>query len=240
MTPTRKVTAETLEKSVYHERDVIADCCKFLNGIRSIYKGFSEQIYVGGLLGCKEDAYSADDALSTDDAYRFHKLQVDQYREQDLDYLMAAIMPVVSEAVGMARAMAESNLPYIISFMVRKDGCLLDGTFISNAIEIIDNTVSPQPICYMANCIHPSNLKQALRHRINKNSSAIKRFMGIQANASSLSPEELDQSGTLHQDDPDELIQEMYNLKQEFGLKILGGCCGTDDHFIDRLTQTCL
>jgi len=48
----------------------------------------------------------------------------------------------------MARAMAESNLPYIISFMVRKDGCLLDGTFISNAIEIIDNTVSPQPICY--------------------------------------------------------------------------------------------
>jgi S-methylmethionine-dependent homocysteine/selenocysteine methylase len=238
LTPTRKVTAETLEKSVYHESNVIADCCLFLQKIKSTYQGYSENIFVGGLLGCKGDAYCADEALSSDEAYSFHKVQVTHFRNQHLDYLFAAIMPAVSEAVGMAKAMAESELPYIISFMVRKDGRLLDGTFISEAIRIIDESVSPQPVCYMANCIHPSNLKQALRKHANKNCSTIKRFMGIQANSSSLSPEELDQSNTLHQDDPDELIQEMCNLQKEFGLKIMGGCCGTDDHFINKLAQT--
>ena len=72
-------------------------------------------------------------------------------------------------------------------------GHLLDGTPISEAIIIIDNTVRPRPIWYMANCVHPSNLKQALNQPFNKNSPNLSRFIGLQANASSLSPEELDQ-----------------------------------------------
>lgn len=239
-TPTRKVTAESLKKSIYHEREVIADCCRYLKDIRAGYKGFSEQIYVGGLLGCKGNAYNADHALPADEAYQFHKQQVDQVREQELDFLQAAIMPAFSEAQGMARAMSGADLPYIISFMVRKDGCLLDGTYISEAIAGIDKTVTPQPICYMANCIHPSSLKKALSHPKNRNSAEIKRFMGIQANASLLNPETLDQNKTLHQDDPKELILETCNLRKEFNLKIVGGCCGTDDHFLDGLAQACL
>ena len=37
----------------------------------------------------------------------------------------------------MALAMSETNIPYIISFMLRKDGCLIDGTPIYKAIEIM-------------------------------------------------------------------------------------------------------
>ena len=238
MTPTRKVNAETLKKSIYCKRKVIKDCCEFLMDIKSEYQEFSKNIFIGGLLGCKGNAYCANEALHPDEAYIFHKAQVTKFRRQNLDFLFAGIMPAVSEAVGMARAMAEAELPYIISFMVQKNGQLLDGTFISEAIRIIDRDVAPHPICYMANCVHPSNLKQALRKNINKKSPHIKRFIGIQANTSSKSPEELDQCGTLHQDNPDEMIQDMYSLQKEFNFKILGGCCGTDGHFIDRLAQT--
>ena len=151
--------------------------------------------------------------------------------------MFAAIIPAVSEAVGMASAMAEAELPYIISFMIRKTGRLLDGTPLSEAIQIVDSTVHPRPLCYMTNCVHPSNLKQALMQPINKQSPNLSRFIGLQANASSLSPEELDQSKILQQGDFDDMVQEMLKLYQEFGIKIMGGCCGTDNRFLDLLAQ---
>ncbi len=38
---------------------------------------------------------------------------------------------------GIAQAMAESDLPYIISFVIGKDGRILDGTSLENAISIL-------------------------------------------------------------------------------------------------------
>jgi S-methylmethionine-dependent homocysteine/selenocysteine methylase len=51
------------------------------------------------------------------------------------DFLYAGIMPALPEAVGMAQAMADSGLPYIISFMIRQDGRLLDGSTSNKAFE---------------------------------------------------------------------------------------------------------
>ena len=48
--------------------------------------------------------------------------------EADVDFLYAGIMPVLSEAAGMARAMSETGLPYIISFTVQQNGSFI--TFI--------------------------------------------------------------------------------------------------------------
>ncbi|NJO91665.1 MAG: hypothetical protein HC831_23905 [Chloroflexia bacterium] len=58
----------------------------------------------------------------------------------------AGIMPEINEAIGLAKAMAETQLPYVISFMIRKDGRLLDGTLLFEAIEIIDKQVHPAPV----------------------------------------------------------------------------------------------
>lgn len=237
MTPTRKVNLETHKKSAYHAKAVIPDCCSFLHRLREQYREFSDQIFIGGLLGCKGNAYRGDEALTRSEAYAFHQAQVGQFREQHLDFLFAGIMPAVSETLGMAQAMAESELPYIISFMIRKDGRLLDGTSITEAVRIVDQAIRPRPLCYMTNCVHPFNVKLALTAEINGNAQERERFIGIQANASSLGPEELDQRKTLHQGNFDEMIHDMLDLQREFGFKIFGGCCGTDDHFIDKLAH---
>ena len=146
-------------------------------------------------------------------------------------------MPEINETVGMAKAMADTNIPYIISFMIRKDGCLIDGTALSDAIKIIDKQVNPKPICYMTNCIHPKNLIEALDNDKNKNNFQLKRFSGIQANASILSCEELDNCNTLQHDDFNNIIEEMYFLQKHFNLKIFGGCCGTNNEFIENLSR---
>lgn len=237
MTPTRKVNFETIKQSTYADRNLIADSCSYLIDLSSEYPDFCHKIFIGGLLGCKGDAYNAEGALEIEESFEFHKIQVAEFTEAKVDFLFAGIMPAISEAAGMAMAMAKSGIPYIISFMVRKDGCLLDGTSIAEAIRIIDEKVNPRPICYMANCIHPINLKLALEQEVNLNAPQLKRFRGIQANTSSLSPEELNNSGILIRENFDTMIDEMCYLIKKYNFKILGGCCGTDDIFLEKLSK---
>lgn len=94
----------------------------------------------------------------------------------------------------LARAMEQTALPYIISFMLRDNGRLMDGNTVNDAIFSIDDNVSRKPICYMANCIHPDILYKALSNNFNQTTLVGQRFHGIKANTSALSPEELDDS----------------------------------------------
>ena len=233
MTPTRKVNFESTAKS----KNIISDSCAFLNNIKENYFHYSKKIMIGGLLGCKGDAYSGKKNFDINQAFEFHRKQTSNFAKEKIDFLFAGIMPEINEAIGMAKAMAETNIPYIISFMIRKDGCLMDGTTLSNAIKLIDEQVSPKPICYMTNCIHPTNLKLALNNSKNINTLQLERFSGIQANASILSPEELNNCNVLQQDDFDVIIDEMLSLQKQFDLKIIGGCCGTNDDFIEKLSK---
>lgn len=234
---TRGVNFETIKGAKYKDRNIISDSFHFLNKIRDSYGDYSQHILIGGLLGCKGDAYSSKNALGREASYKFHSHQTQQFKKEDYDFLFAGIMPEVNEAIGMAQAMADTEIPYIISFMIRKNGCLIDGTSISDAIKIIDREVDQKPICYMTNCIHPTNLKLALTDEKNIGRPELSRFKGIMANASSLSPEELDNCGVLHREDFDIMINEMQLLREQFNLKILGGCCGTNDAFLNGLSN---
>ncbi|MCE1198021.1 MAG: homocysteine S-methyltransferase family protein [Marinilabiliales bacterium] len=238
MTPTRRVQSETLRLSAYADRPVIAEACSFLKEIRAGYPDFEDQIYVGGLLGCKGDAFAAGDGLDAEAAHAYHRVQVQQFSQAGVDFLFAGIMPEIGEAVGMARAMADSGIPYLISFSIRKNGCLLDGTPIAGAIEVIDRSVDRSPVGYMVNCVHPVNLRSALENAANAHHPAMRRFLGIQANASSLDPETLNQQTELQQEDFDEMVEVMQALRQRYHLQILGGCCGTDHHFLEKLAAS--
>ncbi|MBE0551918.1 MAG: homocysteine S-methyltransferase family protein, partial [Ignavibacterium sp.] len=64
-----------------------------------------------------------------------------------------------------------------------------------------------------------------------------KRLFGIQANASSKSPEELDALENLDADSPASWARGMVDLNKKYNLKILGGCCGTDSTFISSIVE---
>ena len=237
MTPTRRVNTDSLRNSKFYKKEIISDSCRFLNQIKYSYSKYSTKILTGGLLGCIGDAYSGKQIMNIEEAYAFHKQQTKQFQFQDINFLFAGIMPEINEAVGLAKAAAETGFPYIISFMIRKDGCLLDGTFIAEAIQMIDEQAGPKPSFYMTNCIHPTNLIRALMAGENLEHPSIKRLIGIQANTSTLSPEELNNSGIVHQDDFDNIINEMLVLRKDFNFKIFGGCCGTNEKFIEMMSE---
>lgn len=224
--PTRRANRERAQQSSFADRNIINDNVAFLKSIRQEH---DMEIYVGGLMGCRGNAYTADEVLSIKDAHEFHSWQANQFAEAEVDFLYAGIMPALPEAIGMARAMEDTGLLYIISFMIRGNGRLLDGTAIHDAISAIDSATNRSPVCYMTNCVHPAVLMSALSQPFNCTAAVRSRFMGIQANTSPLPPEELDNSCDLKTSDSVSLAEDMMELRRSFGLKIFGGCCGTDN-----------
>lgn len=232
-TPTRRANKERISNSKYN-KDIISDNVSFLKAIKD---SSQTTMFIGGLMGCKGDAYQAKYFLSIEEAQNFHSWQANAFKESEVDFLFAAIMPTLPEAIGMAKALEKTNLPYIISFMVRENGCLLDGTSIHNAIETIDKSTLQNPVCYMANCIHPRILYSALSKAFNRTPLVKDRFGGIQANTSPLSPEELDNSIDLKSSDHIELANEIIKLNDFINLNIVGGCCGTDNTHISEIAK---
>jgi len=208
------------------------DAVQLLKGIRAEQGNQSVPIKIGGLVGCKNDAYDPSQCLSCDEAESFHQWQIDQLAEAKPDYLIAETLPSIEEATGIARAMAKTNLPYIISFVVNRQGYLLDGTNLINAIEKIDSIKQKQPTGYMVNCSYPTFICAEKQPK-----SLFKRLIGCQANASSLDHSELDESTELKTENIAEWGNEMVKLNQIHGIKILGGCCGTRKEHLEYIVR---
>jgi homocysteine S-methyltransferase len=141
----------------------------------------------------------------------------------------------LSEATGLALALAATGSPYVISFVVRPEGTLLDGTPLKDAIAAIDAAVTPRPLAYLINCTHASFARAALTHEVNSSPLVRERIIGLLANTAALSPEALNDCSSLVEEDPAVFGRSVAGLHRELGLKILGGCCGTDDRHIRAL-----
>jgi S-methylmethionine-dependent homocysteine/selenocysteine methylase len=146
-TPTRRANRERVAKGGY-DQSIILDNVSILKQLRDLT---DIEMYIGGLMGCRGDAYKATESLQPTEAKEFHSWQADLFTQAGVDFLYAGIMPALPEAIGMAMAMEQTKLPYVISFMLRDNGRLLDGSTMHNAIEEIDSNVKRKPVCYMTN-----------------------------------------------------------------------------------------
>ena len=197
-----------------------ADAVEFLIQVRG---DRAQTVLVGALLGPKSDCYRPDLAPDAAEAEVFHASQVNELAETAADFLLAQTLPSVGEALGIARAIAATGLPYILSFCAGTDGRVLDGTALPQAMAFIDEDaglVRP-PVGYFVNCTHPRFL---LDHYV---PGGLPRLIGIQANGSSKDVGKLDGSGATEADPVDEWTRAMLELHETHAVPILGGCCGT-------------
>lgn len=237
LTPTWRTNKERTAIANVDMKTINTDAFKFVDDTRKSYGSFSDKIFIGGLTGCKGDSYKPEEALNENDAYVFHKEQTQILAEAGVDFLFASTLPALTEAIGIAKAMSETKKDYVISFVIRENGKLLDGTLLTDAIKIIDDSVSIPPLFYLTNCIHPDVLHNSFLNLEDENNILKKRLFGIQANASSKSPEELDELEELDADSPANWARRMVDLNTKYNLKILGGCCGTDARFISSVVE---
>ena len=237
LTDTWRANQERLHQSKFHWHRVNQDNARFLFDLRESYGSGASPICIGGQIGPRGDAYKPEAALATEAAEQFHTFQVEALAEAKVDFLLASTLPACSEAQGMATAMARTGLPYVLSFVIRRDGTLLDGTPLSQAIAKIDDTSPKPPTGYGVNCVHPAVFSDGLAVLERDCPGLSRRIVSFQANTSARDPKELDGRSELETESPATLANAMLEGYRQFRTPFLGGCCGTDASHIEALAR---
>jgi homocysteine S-methyltransferase len=202
-------------------RRVNRDAVALLQSVRG--QAGLEAFLISGCLGPQGDGYVAGEAVDPDDAAAYHAPQIEALAEAGVDLVTVLTMTGTSEAVGVVRAARAAGLPVSVSFTVEQDGRLPDGTPLSTAITEVDAEGGPD--YFMVNCAHPTHIAPGL----SESGEWRSRIVGLRANASTRSHEELDAATELDEGDPIELTTAQDALRPRLpNLALIGGCCGTD------------
>ncbi|WP_193212974.1 homocysteine S-methyltransferase family protein [Luteolibacter marinus] len=202
-------------------RSINADAVEFLTSLRDRHAGSAAPVAVGALLGPQNDCYRPDLAPAAEEAETFHAVQAGELAATAADFLLAQTLPAVGEALGLARAMAATGKPYLVSFCTGPDGRVLDGTPLPEAMARLDDALATPPAGYFVNCTHPRFLLAACAP------GDLGRLVGIQANGSSRDVTALDGATATEADPLDRWAASMADLHRRHRVPVLGGCCGT-------------
>lgn len=232
-TDTWRATAARIEASAWRGIDLNRVNAELVQGVAEEGRAAGSTVVVGGLLGPAGDAYVPGDALPREEARLYRAAQAEALAAAGVDLLLCATLPARSEALGLAGAMGATGLPFVIGFVVRPTGRLLDGTPLDEVIVAIDEGVDPPPAAYLLNCVHPRVAEAALA----ASPRAAERVIGLLANTSARDPDELDGLDKLETAEPEPFAREIADVAARRGLSLLGGCCGTGDEHIAALAR---
>lgn len=239
-TPTWHAGASRIAKSAHDGKPVNADACHFMSELRDTYGQEAAPILIAGVTGPFGDGYKPEEAPDTNAAFDLHKPQIDVLADAGVDFFKVQTLPSFAEARGIARALATTGVPYVLSFVIRRDGCLLDGTPLDLAIDTIDQETHRPPASFAVNCVHTSVFSTAYTAIHDRNEAAAERILGIDANTSAKTPQELDGLSKIDTEAPDDFGRNVSTLRDKFGIAYLGGCCGSSTEHIAALAQRCI
>ncbi|MCA6111768.1 homocysteine S-methyltransferase family protein [Bradyrhizobium cenepequi] len=209
---------------------------EFLNELRNTWEQSNMPCIISGAIGPRGDGYKAGN-MDASEAQAYHAPQIAAFAEAGADMVTAFTLTGIDEAIGIVRAAKAQRIPVAISFTVETDGRLVKGETLREAIETVDCATQNEPEYFLINCAHPTHFEGAL----NADETWVGRIHGVRANASAKSHQELDESETLDSGDPTDLGRRYVDLRRSFpGIRILGGCCGTDHRHVAAICEACI
>lgn len=203
--------------------------------LRSDREGNGQRILLNGVIGPHGDAYAPDQILTAAAAQDYHRRQVGVLAAAGVDLITAMTLSSHGEAIGIAKAAQDVDQPVALSFTLETDGRLLSGMPLHEAIQRTDDATDGAPIWYGINCAHPDHFRHILT------GDWVGRIGSVRANASRCSHAELDEAAELDDGDVAELARDYHQLLHLLpGLRVVGGCCGTDLRHVAAIGQSCL
>ena len=191
-------------------------------------------VVVSGCVGPRGDGYDPGEAMTAEEAQRYHAVQIGTFASTTADQVTAITMTNVEEAIGVVRAASAAGIPAAISFTVETDGRLPTGQPLHEAIEQVDAATGAGAAYFMVNCAHPTHFSSALEH----DGAWRQRLVGVRANSSAKSHAELDEATELDEGDPVELGAQHAALRDRLpAVRVLGGCCGTDARHVAAIVS---
>ena len=230
-TPTWRASSDWGDRLGYSAselRRVNRDAVRLLERLRDEVD--VESFLISGCLGPRGDGYVAGEVVDPDDAAAYHAPQIEALADAGADLITVLTLTGTGEAVGVVRAARAAGLPVAVSFTVEMDGRLPDGTALSAAITEVDTEARPD--YFMINCAHPDHIAPGLTD----DGAWRSRIVGLRANASTRSHEELDAATELDEGDPNKLANAQNALRPQLpNLAVVGGCCGTDARHVGAM-----
>jgi S-methylmethionine-dependent homocysteine/selenocysteine methylase len=212
---------------------VNSEAVEFAKELKSQY-GNKQTVLINGVIGPRGDGYNPASIMSSVEAKNYHKFQVDVFSRCNVDMVSALTITNTPEAIGIADAAADANIPCVISFTLETDGCLPTGQLLADAIAEVDADDKRKPAYFMINCAHPDHFQNI----VDSTDKWLSRIGGLRANASRMSHAELDCCEELDEGDPKELGTLYVDLRKKLhNLNVLGGCCGTDHRHVAQICQ---
>lgn len=190
------------------------------------------QLIISGCVGPRGDGYRVDNEMTAEEAQRYHEPQVEAFANSAADLVSALTLTYADEAIGVARAARDAEIPIVISFTVETDGRLPSGQSLREAIEVVDAETDGSIAYFMINCAHPNHFA----HVLEEGGDWRGRIRGLRANASEKSHAELDDAEELDPGDPSALAQHYRELQTRLpNLTVVGGCCGTSHRHVAEI-----
>jgi S-methylmethionine-dependent homocysteine/selenocysteine methylase len=227
-TPTWRANPDWAEKLGYTPEALDAAnraAVDFAEEVRTAAVADGVPAVVSGCIGPRGDGYDPSDAMTPEEAERYHAVQIGSFAATTAEQVTALTMTNANEAIGIVRAAAKAGIPAAISFTVETDGLLPTGQLLRSAVEQVDAATDGGAAYFMVNCAHPSHFDGA----IESDGAWLQRLRGLRANASTRSHAELDEATELDEGDPADLAARHTALRDRLpAVTVLGGCCGTD------------
>ncbi|CRG86523.1 hypothetical protein PISL3812_03529 [Talaromyces islandicus] len=234
--------AKPLNYSVEELLDLNRAAVRFLKQVRAEVnqKIPTVRIVIDGVVGPLRDAYEdySSDEISIDSAKAAYRGQIRTLVEEGVEIISLMTVTNLHEAIAVIELAKEMNTPVAVSFSLESDGKLLSGLSLESAIQTVDKATEGYATYFGINCVHPARILQPLE---NMDLDARFRIGLIRGNASLKTHQELDNSDTL---DRGHIPTFVSALKKALlllpGVKVVGGCCGTDEEHLTALAQQCL
>jgi homocysteine S-methyltransferase len=194
-------------------------------------------VIVAGDLGPRGDGYAVSGPVAVEAAYAYHAQQVEALADAGVDLLVLLTMTNLPETLGILYAAERAGLAAVVSPTIEPDGCLPDGIHLGDFVRTVDDATDAYAVSFMVNCAHPTHLEPTLRRAAEQGEAWLDRLRGLRANASHKTHAELDACTELDRGDPAALGRALAELRAQYGLNIVGGCCGTDAEHLRHIAR---
>ncbi len=189
--------------------------------------GLTRSVLVAGSLGPLEDSQHPERVPPAEVCAAEHQEMAAHLAAAGVDLVLVETMNVVHEAVAACQAARQTGLPFIVSFVCTRDGRLLGGELLTDAVRAIEPL---QPAAIMVNCVLTATVLPLLTILHSETTLPV----GAYANIGHAS----DSWGWQFSEDisPQAYARHVRSWLS-VGAQIVGGCCGTTPAHIALLAD---
>lgn len=186
------------------------------------------EVFIAGSVAPLEDCYSPEMAPALDDARKEHTLMAEALAAAGVDLLLVETMSTLAEASGAVEVAVATGLPVIASFTLSPEGRILDGSGLEEAVGALESLGVD---ALLLNCFPAQAMDDAAKRLKGLTALPVGAYanMGIPDDV-----EGWEAKGVLTPEDYTTHVERWL----DYGVRIVGGCCGTGPEHIRAIAGT--